>query len=47
MFNIFKNDVFFHMQKIDLCSYADDSTLYAAEKFISVLLDNLKKENDS
>ena len=31
------------MQKIDLCNYANDSTLYAAENSFSVLLDNLKK----
>ena len=36
-FNIFINNVFFFRRKYDLCDHAYDSSLYAAEKSLSVL----------
>ena len=36
-FNIFINDVFFFRRKYDLCDHAYDSSLYTADKSLSVL----------
>ena len=41
LFNIFMNDIFFYIEKSDLCNYADAKTLYSADKSLSVLMDNL------
>ena len=37
LFNIFINDVFFFRRKYDLCDHAYDSSLYIADKSLSVL----------
>ena len=41
-FNIFINDVFFFRRKYDLCDHAYDSSLYTADKPLSVLSPLLK-----
>ena len=42
LFNIFINDVFFFRGKYDLCDHAYDSSLYTADKPLSVLSPLLK-----
>ena len=31
-FNIFINDIFFFVEKPEMCNFADDSTIYSYEK---------------
>ena len=44
LFYIFMNSIFFYIEKSDLCNYADDSTLYIADKSLSALINNLNKD---
>ena len=37
-------DLFLYVEKSNLCNFADDSTPYTANKSLSVLTDNLKKD---
>ena len=41
LFNIFIN-IFLYIENADLCNYADDSTVYAFGKSLSVIIKNLK-----
>ena len=36
LFNIYMNNIFFHIGTSDLCNYVADSTLYTAGKSLSV-----------
>ena len=44
LFYIFMNSIFFYIEKSDICNYADDSTLYIADKSLSALINNLNKD---
>ena len=44
LFYTFMNSIFFYIEKSDLCNYADDSTLYIADKSLSALINNLNKD---
>ena len=44
LFNIFINDLFLCVEHSTLCNYADDNTLYACDKKIENVLENLKKD---
>ena len=44
LFNIFINDIFFHVQSSSLCNYADDNTLYAADKSLEKVKNHLHKD---
>ena len=35
LFNIFINDIFFFIEKSEICNFADDKTLYSCDKFIA------------
>ena len=35
LFNIFINDIFFFIEKSEICNFADDNTLYSCDKFIA------------
>ena len=43
LFNIFKSDLFFVIEKSDICNFADDNnTLYSCEVNLKTVLENLK-----
>ena len=42
--NIFINDIFLYIENLDLCNYADDSTLYASGESLSIIIENLKAD---
>ena len=44
LFNIFINDIFLYVENSDLCNYADDSTLYAYGKSLSIIIENPKAD---
>ena len=44
LFNIFMNDIFYYMEKSDLCNYVNDSAVYTADRYLSTLTDNLKRD---
>ena len=43
-FNILINDIFLFHQWCDLANYADDSTMYASDKRVSLIIDSLRHE---
>lgn len=43
-FNIFINDLFLFENKSEICNYADDNTLYAANKNINHIINNLSND---
>ena len=40
--NIFINDIFLYIGNLDLCNYADDSTLFVTGESLSIIIENLK-----
>ena len=42
LFNIFINDLFFVIEKSDICNFADDNTLYSCGANLKTVLENLK-----
>ena len=42
LFNIFINDLFFFVLKCDICSFADDNTVYSCNKLLSKILVNIQ-----
>ena len=44
LFNIYINDLFYFITDTDLCNYADDTTLYAADMSLENLLNRLEIE---
>ena len=34
MFNLFINDIFFYIEKSDICNVADDNTIYSCGKYV-------------
>ena len=44
LFNIFINDIFFFLEKIQIANFADDNTTYAVEDDIITLLKSLERE---
>ena len=45
LFNIFKSDSFFVIEKSDICNFADDNnTLYSCEANLKTALENLKHD---
>ena len=45
LFYIFINDLFFVIEKSDICNFADDNTLYSCGAYFKTVLENL--EHDS
>ena len=43
-FNIFINDLFLFANKSEICNYADDNTLYSANKNINQIISNLSND---
>ena len=41
LFNIFINELFFVIKKSDICSFADENTLYSCGENLKTLLENL------
>ena len=44
LFNIFINDLFFVIEKSDICNFADDNTLYSCGANLKTVLENLKHD---
>ena len=44
LFNIFKNDLLFSIEKSDICNFADDNTLYACDNSFDSLLSRLNSD---
>ena len=42
LFNIFINDLFFIVQDIDICNYADDNTLHTSDMKLDILMGKLE-----
>ena len=47
LFNIFINDLFLFLEDVDLANFADDNTIYTANKNIEVLIKLLERESKS
>ena len=47
LFNIFINDLFLFLEAVDLANFADDNTIYTANKNIEVLIKLLERESKS
>ena len=41
LFNIFINDIFFFIEKSEICNFADDNTLYSCDKSLLRIKENL------
>ena len=41
LFNIFINDIFFFIEKSEICNFADDNTLYSCDKNLLHIKENL------
>ena len=46
LFNIYLNDLFFTLKKIDVCNFADDTTPYVCDKSVQVALEKLEHHSD-
>ena len=44
LFNVFINDIFMFIEKIEICNFVDDNTLYDCGKDLSNILENLKHD---
>ena len=44
LFNIILNDIFFFLKDANLGNYADNSTLYAYNKYLETVISNLRQE---
>ena len=44
LFNVFVNDIFMFIEKSEICSFADDNTIYDCGKDLSNILENLKHD---
>ena len=44
VFNVFINDIFMFIEKIEICNFADDNTPYVCGEDFSNILDNLKHD---
>ena len=44
LFNIFINDLFFVIEKSDICNFADDNTLYSCGANLKTVLKNLEHD---
>ena len=42
--NIYINDIFLHLNKSNLCNYADDSTIWLSSTDMNELADDLESE---
>ena len=47
LFNIFLNDLFLFLEDVDLANFADNNTIYTANKNIEVLIKLLERESKS
>ena len=45
LFNIFINDMFYLVGEAEICNYADDSTIYACDTTIELVIDKLEKHS--
>ena len=43
LFNIFINDIFFEIQKSNICNFADDNTLHFCSQDLKTVIGNLKQ----
>ena len=41
MFNIFINDIFFFVEKLEICNFADDNTVYSCGKDLPKIKEDL------
>ena len=41
LFNIFTNDIFFFIEKSEICNFADDNTLYSCDRNLLHIKENL------
>ena len=41
LFSIFVNDIFFFIQKLEICNFADDNTLYSFDRNLLCIKENL------
>jgi len=46
LFNIYLNDLFFALKSLDVCNFADDTTPFACDNSLEVVLDKLEKSSD-
>ena len=44
LFNIFINDLFFVIEKSDICNFGDNNTLYSCGANLKTVLENLKHD---
>ena len=43
-FNIFLNDIFWFVEKTDICNFVDSSTIYSCARSIKDVIDNLQSD---
>ena len=41
LFNIFINDIFFSIEKSEICNFADDNTLYSCDRYLLRIKEDL------
>ena len=46
LFNIYLNDLFFFLQEIQVCNFADDTTLLICNESLEIVLNHLEKNSD-
>ena len=46
IFNIYSNNLFLFLNKIDVCTIADDSTSFVSEKNFAELLEKLERDSE-
>ena len=44
LFNIFLNDLFLLMNRLEICNYADDTTIYVCDSKIECVIDGLVQD---
>ena len=42
LFNIYINDIFFALKGVDICNFADDTTLYVCDSKLKTVLETLE-----
>ena len=46
LFNIYINDIFFALNEIDICNFADDTTPYVSDSNLGSILEKLEQNSE-
>ena len=46
LFNIYINDMFFALNEIDICNFADDTTPYVSDSNLGSILEKLEQNSE-